>query len=92
MLYETLESHLKVRFEKCHMFMTKVKHCPHILHDGRRCLPPSKVDAIRNWTVTMIRTRQQMNGFLGLVNSYSIYMKKKSRSRGPAEWDPPGEI
>ena len=73
-LFETLEKcHLKVRFEKCHMFMTKVKYCGHILHDGRRSPAPSKVDAIRNWMVDMIRTPNQMKGFLGLVNWY-IYI------------------
>ena len=56
-LFETLDKyHLRVRCQKYHMFMTNVKSFDHILHEGK-CLPaPSKVDAIRNWTVRRIQT------------------------------------
>ena len=83
-LFETLEEcNLKVRFEKCHMLMTKVKYCGHILHDGRRSTAPSKVDAIRNRMVDMIRTPKQMQGFLVLVNGYSIYIKNYADLAAP---------
>ena len=65
-LFETLEKcHLKVRFDKCHMFMTNVKYRGHILHDGKRSPAPSKVDAVRNGTVKMIQTPKQMKGSSG---------------------------
>ena len=83
-LFETLQKcHLKVRFDKCHIFMTKVKYCGHILHDGKRLPAPSKVDDIRNWMVKMIQTPKQMKGFLGLVNSYSIYIQNYADLAAP---------
>ena len=67
--FETLEKYrLKVLFEKCPMFMTRVKYCGHILHDGKPSPAPSKVGAIRSWLVDVFRTLKQMKGYLGLVN------------------------
>ena len=83
-LFETLEKcHVKVRFEKCHMFVTKVKYCGHILHDGKRSPAPSKVNAIQNWKVTMMQIPKQMKEFLGLVNWYSINIKNYADLAAP---------
>ena len=49
-LFEKIEEgHLKVRFEKCHLFMDRIKYCGHVPHGGMRSPAPSKVDAVRNW-------------------------------------------
>ena len=68
-----VECHLKVRFEKCHLFMERIKYCGHVLHRGMRSPAPSKVDAVRNWPKP--KTPKQMKGFLGIVNSYSTYIR-----------------
>ena len=74
-LFEKLEEcHLKVRFQKCHLFMERIKYCGHVSHGGMRSPAPSKVDAVRNWPKP--KTPKQMKGFLGVVNWYSIYMRK----------------
>ena len=66
-LFEKLEKcHLKVRFEKCHHFMERIKYCGHVLHGGMRSAAPSNVDAVRNWPKP--KTPKQMKGFLGVVN------------------------
>ena len=75
--FEKLEEcHLKVRFEKCHVFMERIKYCGHDLHGGMRSPAPSKVDAVRNWHKP--KTPKQMKRFLGVVNGYSIYIRKCS--------------
>ena len=81
-LVEKLEEcHLKVRFEKCHLFLERIKYCGHVLHGGLRSLAPSKVDAVRNWPKP--KTPKQMKGFLGVVNWYSIYIRKFSNIAAP---------
>ena len=65
--FEKLEEcHLKVRFEKCHLFMERIKYCRHVLHGGMRSPAPSKVDAVCNWPKP--RTPKQVKGFFGVVN------------------------
>ena len=74
-IFEKLEEcHLKVRFEKCHLFIDRIKYCGHVLHGGMRSPAPSKVNAVRNWPKP--KTPKQMKGFLGVVNWYSIYIRK----------------
>ena len=81
-LFEKLEEcHLKVRFEKCHLFMERIKYCVHVLHGGMRSPAPSKVDAVRNWPKP--KTPKQMKGFLGVVNWYSIYIRNFSNIAAP---------
>ena len=76
-LFDKLEKcHLKVSFEKCPFFMERIKYCGHVLHGGVRSPAPSKVDAVRNWPKP--KTPKQMKGFLGVVNWYSIYIRKDS--------------
>ena len=81
-LFEKLgECHRKVRFERCHLFMERIKYCGHVLHGGMRSHPPSKVDAVRNWPNP--ETPKQMRGFLGVVNLYSVYIRKFSNIAAP---------
>ena len=81
-LFEKLEQcHLKVRFEKCHLFMERIKYCRDVLHGGMRSPAPSKVDAVRNWPKP--KTPKQMKGFLGVVNWYSICTRKISNIAAP---------
>ena len=69
--FEKLEEcHLKVRFEKCHLFMERIKYCGHALHGGMRSPAPSKAHAVRNWPKP--KTPKQIKGFLGVSNWYSI--------------------
>ena len=68
------ECHHKLRFEKCHLFMERIKYCGHVLHGGIRSPAPSKVDAVRVWPKP--KTPKQMKGFLGAVNWYSIYVRR----------------
>ena len=75
------ECHLKVRFEKCHLFMERFKFCGHVLHGGMRSSAPSKVDAVRNWPKP--KTPKQMNGFSGVVKWYSIYIRNVSNIAAP---------
>ena len=75
------ECHLKVRFEKCHLFLKRIKCCGHVLHGGMRSPVPSKVDAVHNWP--KLKTPKQMKGFLGVVNWYSIYIRKFSNIAAP---------
>ena len=80
--FEKLEQcHLKVRLEKCNLFMGRLKYCGHVLHGGMRSPAPSKVDAVRNWPKP--KTPKQMKGFLGVVNWYSIYIRKFSNIAAP---------
>ena len=80
--FEKLEEcHLKVHFEKCHLFMERIKYCGHILHGGMRGPAPSKVDAVRNSPKP--KTPKQMKGFLGVVNWYSIYIRNFSNIAAP---------
>ena len=81
-LFEKLEEcHLKVRFEKCHLFMQRIKYCGHVLHGGMRSPAPSKVDQVCNWP--KLKTPQQMKGLLGVVNWWSIYIRKFSNIAAP---------
>ena len=81
-LFEKLEECLlKVRFEKCHLFMEGIKYCGHVLHGGMRSPAPSKVDAVRNWPKP--KTPKQMKCFLGVVNWYSIYIRNFSNIAAP---------
>ena len=81
-LFEKLEEcYLKVRFEKCHLFMQRIKYCGHVLHGGMRSPAPSKVDAVRN--LPKPETPKQMKGFLRVVNSYSIYIRNFSNVAAP---------
>ena len=59
--------------DKCHLFLTQVKHCRHILEGGTRRRAQYKVEAITGWTKESIKTPKQMRGFLGLANRYVIY-------------------
>ena len=68
------ECHLQVRFQKCHLFMERIKYCGHVLHGGMRSPGPFKVDAVRSWPKP--ETPKQMKGLLRVVNSYSIYIRK----------------
>ena len=81
-LFEKLEEcPLKICFEKCHLFVERIKYFGHVLH-GRMCSPaPSKVDAVRNWPKP--KTPKQMKGFLGVVNLYSIYIRNFSNIAAP---------
>ena len=89
-LFEKLEEcHLKVRFEKRHLFMERIKCCGHVLHGGMRSPAPSKVDAVRNWPKP--KTPKQMKGFLGVVNWYSIYIRKFSNIAAPLMTSPQGK-
>ena len=65
---------LTIKREKCHMFMTRVKLCGHILEAGTRRAAPSKTEPIDRWSTEQIRTPTQMKAFLGLTQWYSIYM------------------
>ena len=66
-LFEKLEEcHVKVRFEKCHLFMERIKYCGHVLYGEMRSPTPSKLDAVRNWPEP--KTPKQMKGLLGVVN------------------------
>ena len=67
--FEKLEEcHLKVRFEKCHFFLERIKYCGNVLPGGMRSPAPSKVDEVRNWPKP--KTPKQMKGFSGVVNWY----------------------
>ena len=78
--FEKLEEcHLKVRFEKCHLFMERIKYC--VLHGGMRSPAPSKVDAVHNWPKP--ETPEQMKGFFGVVNWDSIYIRNFSNIAAP---------
>ena len=80
--FEKLEEcHLKVRFDKCHLFMERIKYCGHVLHGGLRSPAPSKVDAVRNWPKP--KAPKQMKGFLEVVNWYSIYIRNFSNIAAP---------
>ena len=80
--FEKLEEcHLKVCFEKCHLFMERIKYCAHVLHGGIRSPARSKVDAVRNWPKP--KTPKQMKGFLGGVNSFSICIRNVSNIAAP---------
>ena len=60
--FEKLEEcNLKVRFEKCHLFIERIKYCGHVLHGGMRSPAASKVDAVRNWPKP--KSPKQMKGF-----------------------------
>ena len=52
-----------------------------VLHGGMRRPAPSKVDAVRNWPRP--KTPKEMKGFLGIVNWYSIYIRKFSNIVAP---------
>ena len=81
-LFEKLEEcHLKVRFEKCHLFMERIKYCGHVLHGGMCSPAPSKVDAVRHGPKP--KTPKQMKGILGVVNWYSIYIRNFSNFAAP---------
>ena len=81
-LFEKLEEcHLKVRFEKCHLFMERIKYCEHVLHGGMPSPAPSKVDAVCNWPKP--KTPKQMKGFFGVVSWYSIYIRNFSNIAAP---------
>ena len=81
-LFEKVEAcHLKVRFEKCHLFMERITYCGHVLHAGMRNPAPSKVDDVRNWPKP--KTPKQMKGFIGVVNWYSIYIRNFSNIAAP---------
>ena len=70
-LFEKVEEcHLKVSFEKCHLFMERIKYCGHVLHGGMRNPAPSKVDAVRNQPKP--KTPKQMKGLLGVVIGIQI--------------------
>ena len=71
----------KVRSQKCHLFMERISYCGHVLHEALRSPAPSKVDAVRNWPKP--KTPKQMKGFLGVVNWYSIYIRKPSNIAPP---------
>ena len=81
-IFEKLEEcHLKVRFEKSHLFMERIKYCGHVLHAGMRSPAHLKVDAVRNWPQR--KTPKQMERFLGVINWYSIYIRKLSNIAAP---------
>ena len=81
-LFERLAGcHFKFCFEKCHLFMERIKYCGHVLHAGMRSPRPSKVNAVRNWPKP--KTPKQMRGFLAVVNWYSIYIRKYSNIAAP---------
>ena len=81
-LFEKLEEcHPRVRFEKCHLFMERIKYCGHVLHEGMRSPAPSKVDAVCDWPKPT--TRKRMKGFLGFVNWYSFYIRRFSNIAAP---------
>ena len=65
---------LTVKREKCHMFMTRVKFCGHILEAGTRRAAPSKTEPIVRWSTEHMRTPTHMKAFLGLTQWYAIYM------------------
>ena len=69
-LFEKLEEcDLKVRCEKCHLFMERIKYSGHVLHGGMHSPAHSKVDAVRNWPKP--KTPKQIKRVLGVVNWYS---------------------
>ena len=68
--FEKLEEcHLKVRFEKCHLFIESSSPAP------------SKEDAVRHWPKPKIP--KQMKGFFGVVICHSIYTRKPSNIAAP---------
>ena len=81
-LFEKLEEcHLEVRFEKCHVFMERIRYCGHVLHGRMRSPAPSKLDEVHNWPKP--KTPKQMKGFLRVVIWYSIYIMKISNIAAP---------
>ena len=89
-LFEKLEEcHLKVRFEECHLFMERIKYCGHVLHGAMRSPARSKVVAVRIWPRP--KTPKQTTGFLGVVNWYSIYIRKSSNISTPLMTSPQGK-
>ena len=80
--FEKLEEcQLEFCFEKCHLFIERIKYCGHLLHGRMRSPAPSKVDAVHNWPKP--KTPKQMKGFLGVVNWYSIYIRNFSNIAAP---------
>ena len=61
--------------------MERIKYCGHVLHGQIRSPALSKVDAVRTWSKP--KAPKQMKGFLGVVNWYSIYIRKFSNIASP---------
>ena len=77
------DHHLQVKEEKCHLFCQRVGYFGHTLHEGQRSAAPEKVAAVRDWTEATIHTPQQMKGFLGVCNLYSIFIARYASLAAP---------
>ena len=83
-LFETLEAaELTVKPEKCHFLRRTVKYAGHILKDGKRFPDLGKVEAIGEWDHRIIMTSEALEGFLGLVGWYQIYIPGITRDASP---------
>ena len=68
---------------KVHLFMTMIKFCGHILFDGKRRAAPSKLQAVADWQLEMIKSITQLRGLLGLAQYYSSYVKEFAKIACP---------
>ena len=68
---------------KCHLFKRVVQYVGHVLKGGQRYPSPAKPEALDKWDHTTINTAKKMEGFLGLVGLYQIYIPDFAKHAAP---------
>ena len=77
------EAQLTVKPSKVHLFKRIVQYVGHILKDGCRYPSLTKVSAVKECKWEDIKRAKHMNGFLGLVGWYQVYIHKFAQMAAP---------
>lgn len=77
--------------QKCEFETDRVKYLGHIIGNGKVCMDPKKVEAVRTWPVP--KNKHELQQFLGLgnwlrrfVEGYSLLIKPLTALTGKSDW------
>ena len=75
------EYNLKVKSEKCHLFMTRLRHLGHVVSEAGVAPDEEKVSAVKEWATP--RTETDLRAFLGTAGYYRRFIKNFSKIAAP---------
>ena len=83
-LFERLRNYgLRIREEKCHFMMSKIKYLGFVIDKNGRRPDPSRIEAIEKMPPPQDLT--QVRAFLGLINYYGAFVPEFRKIRAPLD-------
>src|SRR3954466_2523490 len=79
---QTLREHkLYAKFSKCEFWLDEVEFLGHVISTDGIAVNPSKVQSVLEWTAPT--NMKQIQGFLGMVGYYRLFIEGFSKIAGP---------